>query len=109
MSEEEEEPGALAVPIEWQIPDDMIPRYATNFVVQSTGHEFVISFFEVRPPFLLGAPEDRKARLEELGSVPARCVAQIVLSPTRMAELIRLLNTQFEQQTLQLPPDSEEE
>ena len=109
MSEEMSETDALAVPIEWQIPEDLTPRYATNFVIQNTGHEFVLSFFEVRPPIILGNPEEKRAQLEKLGSVSAKCIAQIVLSPTRMAEFVRLLHMHHERQTLELPSDSDEE
>ena len=109
MSEETQDPGATAVPIEWHIPEEMTPRYATNFVIQFTGHEFVLSFFEVRPPIVLGSPEEQKEQLENLGSVRANCIAQIVLSPTRMVDFVDLLNRHQERTTLQLSPDDEEE
>ena len=109
MSEETQEPNVTAVPIAWHVPDDMIPKYATNFVVQFTGHEFVLSFFETRPPIVLGSPEEQREQLEKLGSVRANCVAQIVLSPTRMVEFIGLLNRHQEMTALQLSPDDEEE
>src|SRR5690349_16522991 len=107
MSEETQEPGTTSVPIKWHVPEDITPRYATNFVVQFTGHEFVLSFFETRPPIVLGSPEEQREQLENLGSVRANCVAQIVVSPTRMIELVKLLNQQLERTTLQLSPDDE--
>jgi len=102
MSEHMSEAAPLAVPIEWQVPGDIVPRYATNFVVQNTGHEFILSFFEIMPPIIVGGPEEQKTQVKRLKSVQAKCVARIVLSPTRMAELMQLLRDHFDLQTLSL-------
>jgi hypothetical protein len=98
-----------AVPLEWDVPDDLVPRYATNFVVQATGHEFVISFFETMPPVILGSPEERLAKAQQLKSVRARCVARIVVSPSRMAELVNMLQDHFNATTLHTDANSSEE
>jgi len=59
-------PSAL---IDWQIPNDIHSRYATNLVVQAGPNEFIISFFEVRAPILLGSPEEVQASLEKIKSI----------------------------------------
>ena len=78
-------PGEVKVPLSFVIPEGIVSRYATNFVIQCTGEEFVISFFETEPPFLLGeSPDENRAILEQAGHVRAQCVARIVVSPQRM-------------------------
>jgi hypothetical protein len=90
MTDQELE-GSYAVPIEWRIPRDIASRYATNMVVQHTEHEFVISFFEAYSPIVLGGPEERKAALEQIESVPAVCVARVIVAPKRLQEFIQVL------------------
>jgi hypothetical protein len=89
--------SSRAVPIQWHFPDDIASRYATNLVVQHTEHEFSISFFEVRPPILLGSPEDIQAALQRVESVPAVCVARIIVAAERMPEFIRVLQDNLAQ------------
>lgn len=89
--------GAIGVPIEWRVPDTIIPRYATNMIVQNSEHEFVISFFEVTPPVLLGSPEDQIKQAMAIGSIPANCVARIVVAASRMPEFVRALQTNLDQ------------
>jgi hypothetical protein len=84
--------GTRALPIEWQIPTDLVSHYATHIVVQRTEQEFTISFFEVRQPLLIGPPEQRQAELENIHSVPAICVARIVISPARMPEFAKVMS-----------------
>ena len=72
-------------------------RYAQNFVIQHSEHEFLISFFEIWPPMLLGEPEVIAKRAEAIKSVPARCVGQIIVSAERMPDLIRVLQDNMTQ------------
>jgi hypothetical protein len=85
-----------AIPLRFDVPDSIETRYATNFTAQHTEQEFIIGFYEARPPILLGTPEQNLAALRELGSVSARCVARVVVSPSRMRELIQVLTTNYE-------------
>lgn len=65
--------------------------YATNIAVQFTGHEFVISFYEARPPLILGPMEQRLADFERLDSVRADCVARITVAAPRMPGFVKAL------------------
>ena len=85
------EPKGKPVPIQWEIPDDLLTQVATNFVVQHTNQEFILSFFKLFPLIILGSPEEKKAQIEELTQARAQCVAQVVLTPQRMGELIAIL------------------
>jgi len=82
---------AREVPLEFT-GDDAIPTaYATNMVVNWTGHEFVLQFYEARPPVLLGTPEQMAKQLESTGRVYARCVARVVISESRMPRFVKVL------------------
>jgi hypothetical protein len=109
---EQEEKEILFIPIEWHFPEHIASRYATNLVVQSSQHEFIISFFEVRQPIVLGSPEERKAQLEQIKSVRAECVARIIVAAERMPEFIQALQVRvdaFRAGREKMPPQSDQE
>lgn len=87
---DDEEP-VFRLPIEWHIPDTVAPRHATNVVVQQLEHEFVISFFELIPPIILGSPEEQEQQVRNLKAVRATCVARIVVSANRMPGFVNAL------------------
>lgn len=84
------------VPVEWHISEDVVPRYATNMVVQHSEHEFLLSFFEIWPPMILGPPDEQKDQLEQIDSVRAQCVSRVVLSAGKMPEVIRVLQANYQ-------------
>jgi hypothetical protein len=83
------------LPVEWHIPDDLVPRYATNMVVQHSKYEFKLSFFDIQNPVILGSVEERQKAMERLQGVRAKCVGQIVVNPARMKEWISVLQANF--------------
>jgi hypothetical protein len=88
-----EDPSAVnhELPIEWSIPGDMVGQYATNMLVQMNPHEFIISFFQLYPPPVLGSPEEQKAKLAEMTSVQATCISRVIVAAERMPEFVRVL------------------
>lgn len=96
MAEQSPERGR-AVPVEWHFPNDIVSRYATNLVVQHSEHEFTISFFEVRPPILLGSAEQVQAALQQIESIPAICIARIIVAAERMPEFVQVLQDNLTQ------------
>ena len=83
-----EERPKVQVPIEWHVSEDLDSKYATNLVIQHSEHEFIIDFFEVRQPLILGDADQVREQREKLESVRAECVARIIVSPNRMQEFI---------------------
>lgn len=79
------------VPIEWHISEDIDSKYATNLVIQHSEHEFIIDFFEMRRPLILGNPDQVREQWQKIESVRAECVAQIIVSPDRMQEFIDVM------------------
>lgn len=92
----EQEEVLKEVPIEWDIPPSIVTRPAMNIVVQHTEHEFVISFFEVHPPFVLGSDEEKGAIAERITSVRAECVARVTVAAGRMPEFVEVLRRNLE-------------
>lgn len=83
-----------AVPIQFEIPANIVGRYATNIVIQHTEHEFVLSFFEAMPPPILGdTDKEKQALLDQVESVTVKCIARIVISPDRIDEMVRVLQS----------------
>ena len=75
------------VPIEWRVPDDILTLRATNITlgIMDTG-EVIIQFFETRPPLLIGTQGETQSRAEQIVSVPAICVARLVVTPGKLKE-----------------------
>lgn len=94
--QEQQQSDGITLSIDWRFPEGLQTRYANNVLVQAGRFEFIISFFEVQLPILLGSPEENKAKLEEIGSVRADCVSKIVMSPEIVPALIMALQTELE-------------
>ncbi len=97
-AEQDEQQGSFEVslPIDWHYPENLLSRYANNVLVQNGKYEFVIAFFEMQIPMLLGIPEENLAKLKEMGSIRAECVSKIVLSPEVISGLISALQIELE-------------
>jgi len=105
MSNENEVMG-VRLPLEWYVPGDLVARYATNMVIQRSENEFIISFFEVKPPLILGTPESVAEQVEKMKSIRATCIAQIIVAADKMPSFVDVL-----QRNLEMPVpkvDSEE-
>jgi len=93
-----DEKKQVEVPLEWNIPDNLVARYATNMIVQRAENEFLISFFEVKPPLFLGNPNEIIEQAKQIKSVRANCVAQIFVAADKMPSFVEAL-----QRTLEKP------
>lgn len=84
----------VQLPIDWHISSEVITRYANNLVVQNTGFEFVVSFFETIPPIILGEPSTEQ--LEKLESIRSECIARVVIAAERMPSFLEVLKTNYD-------------
>jgi hypothetical protein len=80
-----------AIRIDFDVPPDFPTKYASNLVVQHTEHDFTITFFDIRPPLLLGSADDKIRQLEGIEAVKAAPVARIVVAASRMHEFVQVL------------------
>ncbi len=80
----------IAVPIKWNVPENMISRYATNMTVQLLENEFKLVFFELSPDIRTdpGAPPQKE--------VQANCVGSIIVNINTVPKIITVLKTQLD-------------
>ena len=81
------------IPVEWYTPDEIKTYHATDMTVSFTGHDFVVSFFELRPPLILGSVSERIAQSKEIKSVRKQCVSRIAVNVDRMPAFIKAFQT----------------
>lgn len=96
-------------PLKFSIPEDVEGKYATHLQVQHSKDEFIINFFEARPPIITGTEEEKEEQLEKMSAVEANCVARIIVSPRRMQGFIDTLHENFEKFISQFEGEGEEE
>ena len=65
-------------------------------MVQRLENEYLLSFFEVRPPIVLGSPEQMAAKVDVIESVRADCVAQIFVAENKIPEFVKTLQANLE-------------
>lgn len=80
-----------AVPIEWDVPDDIPSFYATNIVIQHTEREFILYLFQFWPPLLMGTDEEKQAQAEKIEAVRAKAIARVVLAPDTMFRAVAVM------------------
>jgi hypothetical protein len=100
--------ASIQVPIEWRQGSDIISRYANHVVAQLGEKECYVSFFEIRPPFVLGTQEQMESQAKELKSVPADCVARIVISHDVLPSVIEVFQTIWNTRQQKLAAKNEE-
>ncbi|HEX9828482.1 MAG TPA: hypothetical protein VGA80_17935 [Flavobacteriaceae bacterium] len=77
------------VPLEWNIPEYIMSKFATNMVIQLLNNEFKISFFEAKPLINLdpSAPPPK--------SVRADCITSIIVTADRLQGFIDVMQQQL--------------
>ena len=107
MTSKSEIGDTINIPLNWHIPDEIISRYATNMTVQQGENEFIISFFEVIPPIILGDPEARAKKFMELEEINAECVARVIIAADKLPSFIEAMQSNIN--TYKARVSSEEE
>jgi len=75
-------PKSVAVPIKWNIPENIVTRFASNISIQTLENEFKISFFEAFPDINMSLGGQAPAE------VVANCVASIIISAEKMPSIV---------------------
>ena len=99
-----EEAYGKKIKIERTYPDDLKSYFVSNVVVQHQPDIFILSFFEVFPPAILGETEEEKFQaLNAIDHVDGKCVARLVLTPSVMKEFLDTISENWKnyEQTLQ--------
>lgn len=88
-----EEIVAKKIRIERVYPEDLQSHFVSDTVVQHQPDVFVLSFFEVWPPAILGeSDEEKKRAIDAIDHVEAKCVARLVLTPSKMREFLETMS-----------------
>ena len=84
-----EEKKSTMLPIRRTFRDDTVTLFANDLVVQHHSNSFVLSFFEIWNPAILGeTEEEREKALKAIEVVDARCVARLAVSPDVMRKIV---------------------
>ena len=83
--------GGVRLPIEWHCPDGISSHWTNHLIVQNAEEEFILSFFEMRPPMLLGSPDEQTEQLKKMDSVRAECVARLIVNPAKLESFIAVM------------------
>jgi len=88
---------AKAVPISRKYPEELRTYFVESVVVQGEEDHFVLSFFELFPPPILGDTEDeRRQQIDQLTSVDAKCVSRLVMTPAKTKEFIDAITSNYQ-------------
>lgn len=80
------------VKLKFNYPDDLNSNFVTNVVIQHQPDYFILSFFEIWPPPILGKTEiEKKDVVDKIEQVEAKCVSRLVITPEKMREFIKLM------------------
>ncbi len=97
-SQKASESKQFRMPIAWDIPQDMVIPSATHIIVQRDGPDFIVNFFEVRPPVVFGTEEEKLEQLQKMDAVHAKCVSRLLIAAERMPGFVKAFS-----EALQLP------
>ncbi len=86
-----EQDEAVALPIDFHYPEDQTGLYSNYALVQNGQFECQISFFDIKPPVLLGTPEEIQEQVKKLTHVSGNCVARIIVAKEFVPLLIATL------------------
>jgi len=76
----------------WIGAEDLPVHFANAFFGVVAPGEIVVQVGSVVPPAIVGAtPEEREAAVRSVSFVPVKPVARLALTPTRLDELIKIL------------------
>ena len=87
-------PEVVDLKIDWNVPEDVITRFATNLVTQTIDNEFKLTFFEIKPEIVFDE-EEQQMKMIEKGTVRADCISSIIVTADRMPRFLKVLNEQL--------------
>jgi hypothetical protein len=82
----------IQVPVVWVGLDELPVLFANQFVAQVERGEIFLTVGQLQPPPIVGATEEeRREQVENIAYVPVKPVARIAMAPSRLRELISIL------------------
>jgi len=97
MSDEQTALSSKKIRVNRTFPQELESHFVSDIVVQNQPDHFIISFFEMWPPLVLGATEEEKQQIfEAIDSVESKCIARLVATPAKMREFVRAMAENLE-------------
>src|SRR5437764_532554 len=92
----EDTKGSVHFAIQFDEGEDIALIAVTNMTVQPSQHETIISFYQAKPPLLLGTPEQKAEMAKSILSVKAKCIGKFAISTSRLREFSDVLKSAVE-------------
>jgi hypothetical protein len=95
-----DEPEGVQIPVVWSGVEQAPMLYANSFLVQfdpEAPGAFILTIGQLTPPALIGTPEQIREQAEQISYVHVGVVARIVVTPTKLDELIAVLQANRDQ------------
>lgn len=105
MAEPKEE--GEGVRVVWEVPSGFPSHYSTHLVVQHSEDDFTLTFWDMRPPVLIGTMEDKQKQLQALKEIRPTPVARIILSPSKMRQVSQVIQDNLKTFAETYPPAAE--
>ena len=77
------------VPLNWHIPEGLTSRYAHHMLVQASEFDVTLSFFELKPPIVLGDMPLEEQKQIVRGGITAECVARVTVARGRYSDFVK--------------------
>lgn len=94
MPDEPEQP--IAIKLFLTGAEEVPIVFANVGIVQHQQNEFVLTFAQYSPPLALGSPDDQREQVRAMPFLPVKVVARIGMAADRMAELIGVMQGNFD-------------
>jgi hypothetical protein len=92
-------PGSLLMKqgrLKYLVPEGMLELASGALVVQQTGPEFHLLFFQPRLPIVIPDTPEAVKEFNAITEIPADCVARLCVSGSRIPEIIRVLQSNYD-------------
>jgi hypothetical protein len=93
MEKKDKMPHIKSVKLNHIFPEDLKSNFVSNMIIQFRPDHFVLSFFEIWPPPVVGeTKEEKDSIINKIEHIDAKCVSRLVITPEKMHDFIRAMS-----------------
>ncbi len=82
----------ITAKLNFVFPKELKSYFSDNFAVQHQKDHFILSFYEVMHPVILGTEEERISQIKNMKEIDATCISRILVTPEKLKDIIKVLN-----------------
>lgn len=98
------------VEVRREYPDENITKFTNDLAIQFDDENFILSFFEILPPMLLGSDEkELQKQMTKIEYVNAHCVSRMIVTPKKLKSFIDALVNNYEKYQARLSEERTKE